>query len=582
MRKKGLCRLVTACIAALMISASLSGSYGILSVAAGDEPLPGTETLASEMPVVTEAPATEQPVVTEAPATEKPVVTETPATEKPVVTEAPATEKPVVTEAPATEKPVVTEAPATEKPVVTEAPATQKPEEPTASPAGQPTPMAGQETESPGPEGDPTGTPAPSTTDAPDATGEAPVTESPKPTDDPRETDGPDATETPAPSDEPDVTDDPEATETPSPTDGPEEEFVTDGDVLVRYTGSGKVVTIPDGIRVIGPDAFLGNETLEAVILPDSVEEIGERAFGNCSKLKEVILSTDSLLKKIGSRAFLNCVRINRSFAEAIEEVAADAFEGVPEETATPEPAATETPAPEPAVTETPAPQPTEEPWEEPEDPEEPEEPEDPYEDIEWEPMPVPAGGGGGGGKWQPHAKSRLTMTHDYDQVQLDGADQAEAMSILTLGDEQLQIGIAEGLFTVHLEEIRDGETEENHLVLTAVEQTDCRWEINGAGLRKLEKSGIDRLVLRTGTHTVSMPTEDYLAGWKYEELKSRGTAGRRFTFFLEMNASSAKWSVEVQGKETELGTDPLSGMYLTGVTDKTEQDGTDEMGGQE
>ena len=112
------------------------------------------------------------------------------------------------------------------------------------------------------------------------------------------------------------------------------------------------------------------------------------------------------------------------------------------------------------------------------------------------------------------------------------------------------------------------------------MEETDCRWEINGAGLRKLEKSGIDRLVLQSGAHTVSMPTEGYLAGWKYEELKSRGTAGRRFTFFLEMNATSSKWSVDVQGDATELGTDPLSDMYLTGVTDETAQDG--DMGGSE
>ena len=468
------------------------------------------------------------------------------------------TEKPVVTEAPATEKPAVTEAPATEKPVVTEAPATEKPAEPT------PSPTAAQETEDPTSGADPTATITPSPTEQPGETGEPSATDSPKPTDDP------DATPTPFPSEDPDATESPsptpgpDATQTPAPSEEPEEEFVTDGDVLVRYTGTGKVVSVPRGIRIIGPDAFLGNESLEAVILPDSVEEIGERAFGNCPKLKEVILSTDSLLKKIGSRAFLNCVKISRAFAENIEQVAADAFEGVPEET----------PVPVPTVPVTPEPQPTEDPWEEPDDPE------DPYEDIEWEPLPVPGGGGGGGGKWQPHAKSRQTMTHDYDQVQLDGAEQAEPMSILTLGDEQLQIGMAEGLFTVHLEEIRDEETEENHLVLTAVEETDCRWEINGAGLRKLEKSGIDRLVLQSGAHTVSMPTEGYLAGWKYEELKSRGTAGRRFTFFLEMNATSSKWSVDVQGDTTELGTDPLSDMYLTGVTDETAQDG--DMGGSE
>ena len=545
-RKKGICRLLAAGITVLILGTLLPGQYRDLPFALGEE-------------VVTaqEAPdATETPAVTEAPATPKPVVTEAPATAKPVVTEAPATEKPVVTEAPATEKPVVTEAPATEKPVVTEAPVTEKPAEPT------PSPTAAQETEDPTSGADPTATITPSPTEQPGETGEPSATDSPKPTDDP------DATPTPLPSEDPDATESPsptpgpDATQTPAPSEEPEEEFVTDGDVLVRYTGTGKVVSVPRGIRIIGPDAFLGNESLEAVILPDSVEEIGERAFGNCPKLKEVILSTDSLLKKIGSRAFLNCVKISRAFAENIEQVAADAFEGVPEET----------PVPVPTVPVTPEPQPTEDPWEEPDDPE------DPYEDIEWEPLPVPGGGGGGGGKWQPHAKSRQTMTHDYDQVQLDGAEQAEPMSILTLGDEQLQIGMAEGLFTVHLEEIRDEETEENHLVLTAVEETGCRWEINGAGLRKLEKSGIDRLVLQSGAHTVSMPTEGYLAGWKYEELKSRGTAGRRFTFFLEMNATSSKWSVDVQGDTTELGTDPLSDMYLTGVTDETAQDG--DMGG--
>jgi hypothetical protein len=44
------------------------------------------------------------------------------------------------------------------------------------------------------------------------------------------------------------------------------------------------------------------------------------------------------------------------------------------------------------------------------------------------------------------------------------------------------------------------------------------------------------------------------------------------------MNATSSKWSVDVQGDTTELGTDPLSDMYLTGVTDETAQDG--DLGG--
>ena len=40
-------------------------------------------------------------------------------------------------------------------------------------------------------------------------------------------------------------------------------DFQTNGNVLVKYTGTDKEVTIPDYITVIGEEAFFENTTLE-------------------------------------------------------------------------------------------------------------------------------------------------------------------------------------------------------------------------------------------------------------------------------------------------------------------------------
>ncbi|MBQ6564707.1 MAG: leucine-rich repeat protein [Clostridia bacterium] len=516
MLKKGMCWLLTICLAALAPGISFAEELqDPPAVTQESEPAPVEQPTETEKPAPTEPPAeTEKPTPTEKPAeTEKPTPTEKPAeTEKPTPTEKPAeTEKPAPTDPPAeTEKPAPTDPPAeTEKPAPTDPPA---------------------------------------------------ETEKPVPTATPENTEHTEPTDEPGPTENPEPTGDPGATESPTPSDEPESAFVIEGDVLLRYTGEEKVVTLPDGIRIVGREAFLNHTTLETVILPDTVEEIRERAFADCSRLKEVVTSSDSRLEVIGSRAFQNCVKIRRDFAKDIGQVAADAFEGVPEPAETTEPAETPEPARTPEPPETP----------EPEEETEPEEPEDPYEDIEWEePVPMPGGGGGGGGKWQPHARSRLTMTHDYDQVQLDGLENAGPMEILTLGDEQLQIGLKEGLFTMSLMEEQNEGDLESQMVLTAEDSAVCLWEINGAGLRKLHKSGIDTLILRNGEHTLRLPTEGFLAGWKYEELKSRGTAGRRFTYLVEMTEASSRWQVMVEDLTMELGTDPHAEIYLTGVEEE-------------
>ena len=77
------------------------------------------------------------------------------------------------------------------------------------------------------------------------------------------------------------------------------------GDTLVSYSGTESTVTIPDGVRVIGENAFKNNDYILNVICPDSLEEIGYRAFHDCNNLQSV--SLPETLKVINEGAFYYC-----------------------------------------------------------------------------------------------------------------------------------------------------------------------------------------------------------------------------------------------------------------------------------
>ncbi|MGN0778505.1 MAG: leucine-rich repeat protein [Aristaeellaceae bacterium] len=94
---------------------------------------------------------------------------------------------------------------------------------------------------------------------------------------------------------------------------------------MVWHTGAQKLifcspcqaeVTVPDGIREIGKDAFTpgqelyfgGHSLLRKVVLPDSLERIGENAFRYCSQLEEIRLP--KALKTLGANALEGCSRL--------------------------------------------------------------------------------------------------------------------------------------------------------------------------------------------------------------------------------------------------------------------------------
>lgn len=81
--------------------------------------------------------------------------------------------------------------------------------------------------------------------------------------------------------------------------------FEMDGTTLVRYTGTAKSVSVSDTVKIIGEEAFAGNEYITEIKLPAGLEEISYRAFADCSSLEKITISDNVYM--ISSGAFSNC-----------------------------------------------------------------------------------------------------------------------------------------------------------------------------------------------------------------------------------------------------------------------------------
>ncbi|MDR0628754.1 MAG: leucine-rich repeat domain-containing protein [Treponema sp.] len=76
--------------------------------------------------------------------------------------------------------------------------------------------------------------------------------------------------------------------------------FIIEGNLLVKYAGVEDVSVIPEGITVIGKDAFYGIK-LHSIVIPEGVTAIGEYAFAH-TKLAEVHIP--ATVTAIGEGAF--------------------------------------------------------------------------------------------------------------------------------------------------------------------------------------------------------------------------------------------------------------------------------------
>lgn len=104
-------------------------------------------------------------------------------------------------------------------------------------------------------------------------------------------------------------------------------DFLMNESTLVKYSGTGASVSISNGVKVIGEEAFYDCDTVEYVRIPSSVKEIAYNAFAECDNLKEVIVP-DSV-EIIGNSAFANCASLKKfTLGAGVETLGNGVFAG--------------------------------------------------------------------------------------------------------------------------------------------------------------------------------------------------------------------------------------------------------------
>ena len=102
-------------------------------------------------------------------------------------------------------------------------------------------------------------------------------------------------------------------------------DFVIENSVLIKYTGPGGDVVIPDGVTEIGYNAFYNCSSLTSVVIPGGVTRIGGHAFWNCEDLAGVTLPEG--LTVIGDWAFYGCKSLaGMTIPASVKEIGDGAF----------------------------------------------------------------------------------------------------------------------------------------------------------------------------------------------------------------------------------------------------------------
>lgn len=82
---------------------------------------------------------------------------------------------------------------------------------------------------------------------------------------------------------------------------------IIDG-ALMRYTGNGGDVIIPNTVKIINGYVFCNKTNITSIEIPKSVVEIHENAFDGCSGLTKITIP--SSVRSIGNFAFINCSKL--------------------------------------------------------------------------------------------------------------------------------------------------------------------------------------------------------------------------------------------------------------------------------
>ncbi len=85
-------------------------------------------------------------------------------------------------------------------------------------------------------------------------------------------------------------------------------DFVIENGVLLKYTGNGGDVVIPENVEKIGRKAFLCDIGITSVFIPDTVKIIEENVFSGCANLTAVRLS--NCIERLEFGTFSSCTSL--------------------------------------------------------------------------------------------------------------------------------------------------------------------------------------------------------------------------------------------------------------------------------
>ena len=105
-----------------------------------------------------------------------------------------------------------------------------------------------------------------------------------------------------------------------------EEFYEISGGVLKKYTGCAHYIDLPEGITVIGENAFAERYDLWEITLPASLQRIECGAFYGCGSMKK--LTMGDAVTSIGDLAFESCYSLSSiRLSASLEEIGVSAFE---------------------------------------------------------------------------------------------------------------------------------------------------------------------------------------------------------------------------------------------------------------
>ena len=102
-------------------------------------------------------------------------------------------------------------------------------------------------------------------------------------------------------------------------------DFFIENKKLVEYTGNSEIVKIPNGVKVIGEEAFAGETNIKKIVMPNTVRKIEKGAFEVCDMLKSVKFSKK--LISIGDEAFCwNTMMEKYNLPKSLKNIGKKAF----------------------------------------------------------------------------------------------------------------------------------------------------------------------------------------------------------------------------------------------------------------